>query len=143
MVKYRCTAILVTYSGIIYTHFRSEESTLEIQKRHDKNKNSNLLGLLLLWANFEMTYTMFTWKSLLQKVRARLESRSSTIVDLKYVLTSLSSLKKISEVHDVRERVNSIFSKVKIFRYSRLRLIGSSVKLGPPVNRVTWPRTEP
>ena len=38
--------------------------------------------------------------SLLQKMRARLESRSSTIVDLKYVLTTLSSLKDRSEVHD-------------------------------------------
>ena len=27
--------------------------------------------------------------------------------------------------------------------YSRLRLIGLPVKLGPPVYRVTWPRTEP
>ena len=44
-----------------------------------KKKNSNLLGLL--WANFEMTFSMFTRMSLLQKMRARLESRSSTIVD--------------------------------------------------------------
>ena len=47
-----------------------------------------------------MTFSMFTRMSLLQKMRARLESRSSTIVDLKYVLTSLSSLKDRSEVHD-------------------------------------------